>query len=244
LQWSVEVHCIQSERQALLKIKQDLIDPLNRLASWAVDGNCCQWVGVVCNNITGHVQELHLQSVPPLLLEYFLIQAQYEAEIQAYARSMFGCMINPSLLDLKHLTYLDLSYNNFGLIAPIPEFLGSMKSLRYLNLFGVGFFGLIPPQLGNLSNLHYLNLGGFDYNFLSVMNLQWLSSLPSLQQLDLSGVDLSEVSNLQHVTNKKSLPCQTCACHIATLVLSQRHLVLTLHLSPPLIFPSITLETL
>ena len=65
-----EVHCIQSERQALLKIKQDLIDPSNRLASWAVDGNCCQWVGVVCNNITGHVQELHLQSVEPPLLEY------------------------------------------------------------------------------------------------------------------------------------------------------------------------------
>uniref|UniRef100_A0A2N9J0I0 Leucine-rich repeat-containing N-terminal plant-type domain-containing protein n=1 Tax=Fagus sylvatica TaxID=28930 RepID=A0A2N9J0I0_FAGSY len=34
------------------------------------------------------------------------------------------------------------------------------------------------------------------------MNLQWLSSLPSLQQLDLSGVDLSEVSDLQLVTNK------------------------------------------
>ena len=208
-----EVHCIQSERQALLKIKQDLIDPLNRLASWAVDGNCCQWVGVVCNNVTGHVQELHLQSVPPPSLELFSIQPQYEAEIQAYAQSMFGGMINPSLLDLKHLTYLDLSYNNFGLIAPIPEFLGSMKSLRYLNLFGAGFLGLIPPQLGNLSNLYYLNLGGFGYNFLSVMNLQWLSSLHSLQQLDLSGVDLSEVSDLKHVTNKVTSLSDLCLSH-------------------------------
>jgi Leucine-rich repeat (LRR) protein len=208
-----EVHCIQSERQALLKIKQDLIDPSNRLASWVVDGNCCQWVGVVCSNVTGHVQELHLQSVPPPLLEYFSIQAQYEAEIQAYALSMFGGMINPSLLDLKHLTYLDLSYNNFDFIAPIPEFLGSMKSLRYLNLFGAGFLGLIPPQLGNLSNLHYLNLGGFGYNFLSVMNLQWLSSLHSLQQLDLSGVDLSEVSDLQPVTNKVTSLSDLCLSH-------------------------------
>jgi Leucine-rich repeat (LRR) protein len=212
-----EVHCIQSERQALLKIKQDLIDPSNRLDSWAVNGNCCQWFGVVCNNVTGHVQELHLQSVPPPVPEYFYIQAQYEAEIQAYARSMFGGMINPSLLDLKHLRYLDLSHNNFGLIAPIPEFLGSIKSLRYLNLFGAGFFGLIPPQLGNLSNLHYLNLGGFGYNFLSVMNLQWLSSLPSLQQLDLSGVDLSEVSDLQLVTNKVTSLSDLCLsyCNIS-----------------------------
>ncbi|KAM3696243.1 hypothetical protein ACJW31_06G023500 [Castanea mollissima] len=114
---------------------------------------------------------------------------------------MFGGKINPSLLDLKHLFYLDLSYNNFGLF-PIPEFLGSMKSLRYLNLFGAGFRELIPPQIGNLSNLHYLNLGGFGYNFLSVNNLQWLSSLPLLQVLDLSGVDLSNASDLLQVTNK------------------------------------------
>jgi Leucine-rich repeat (LRR) protein len=88
-----------------------------------------------------------------------------------------------------------------------------MKSLRYLNLFGAGFLGLIPPQLGNLSNLHYLNLGGFGYNFLSVMNLQWLSSLHSLQQLDLSGVDLSEVSDLQHVTNKVTSLSDLCLSH-------------------------------
>ncbi|KAM4092251.1 hypothetical protein ACB094_06G024600 [Castanea mollissima] len=190
-----EVHCIQSEQQALLRFKTDLSDPLNRLASWAGDGDCCQWEGVVCNNVTGHVQELNLRSFPPPLLEYFSIEAQYEAAIQSYAQSMFGGKINPSLLDLKHLFYLDLSYNNFGLF-PIPEFLGSMKSLRYLNLFGAGFGELIPPQIGNLSNLHYLNLGGFGYNFLSVNNLQWLSSLPLLQVLDLSGVDLSKASDL------------------------------------------------
>ncbi|KAL4618782.1 hypothetical protein ACB092_06G034800 [Castanea dentata] len=196
-----EVHCIQSEQQALLRFKKDLTDPLNRLASWAGDGDCCQWVGVVCNNVTGHVQGLHLGSFPPPLIEFFSIDPQYEAAIQSYSKSMFGGKINPSLLDLKHLFYLDLSYNYFGLI-PIPKFLGSMKSLRYLNLFGAGFGELIPPQIGNLSNLHYLNLGGFGYNFLSVNNLQWLSSLPLLQVLDLSGVDLSQASDLLQVTNK------------------------------------------
>uniref|UniRef100_A0A2N9EXB0 Leucine-rich repeat-containing N-terminal plant-type domain-containing protein n=1 Tax=Fagus sylvatica TaxID=28930 RepID=A0A2N9EXB0_FAGSY len=227
-----EVHCIQrpvahfecNEPQTLhCKRFHHILFPRLSLVDvtvhylWAVDGNCCQWVGVVCNNVTGHVQELHLQSVPPPWLELFSIQAQYEAEIQAYARSMFGGMINPSLLDLKHLTYLDLSYNNFGCIAPIPEFLGSMKSLRYLNPFGAGFLGLIPPQFGNLSNLYYLNLGGFGYNFLSVMNLQWLSSLHSLQQLDLSGVDHSEVPDLQHVTNKVTSLSDLCLsnCNIS-----------------------------
>ena len=41
---------------------------------------------------------------------------------------MFDGKINPSLLDLKHLIYLDLSYNDFGGIQ-IPKFLGSMGSL-------------------------------------------------------------------------------------------------------------------
>ena len=75
---------------------------------------------------------------------------------------MFGGKINPSLLDLKHLIYLDLSYNNFG-GTHIPKFLGSMGRLRYLNLYQAGFVGLIPHQLGNLSNLQYLNLGNNYY---------------------------------------------------------------------------------
>ena len=41
---------------------------------------------------------------------------------------MFGGKLNPSLLDLKHLNYSDLSFNNF-FASPILEFLGSIKSL-------------------------------------------------------------------------------------------------------------------
>ena len=123
---SDQVRCIESERQALLKFKQDLKDPLNRLVSWAGDGDCCHWVGVVCHNVTSHVYELHLRSIPLPPYDYSGDVNIYDAEVEAYERSKFGGNINPSLLDLKHLNYLDLSYNNFN-GTQIPRFLSSME---------------------------------------------------------------------------------------------------------------------
>ncbi|KAK6278778.1 hypothetical protein POUND7_019045 [Theobroma cacao] len=100
---------------------------------------------------------------------------------------------------LKHLNYLDLSNNAFEGI-PIPKFLGSIESLRYLNLSHAGFKGLVPHQLGNLSSLQILNLAD-DEGYLYVANLQWLSGLSSLEHLDLSNVSLIEVSNWLKVVN-------------------------------------------
>uniref|UniRef100_A0A2N9G1H1 Leucine-rich repeat-containing N-terminal plant-type domain-containing protein n=1 Tax=Fagus sylvatica TaxID=28930 RepID=A0A2N9G1H1_FAGSY len=189
-----EVTCIETERQALLRFKQHLQDPSNRLASWVGDGDCCQWVGVVCHNVTGHVHELHLRSFPPVQDDFVTDEEQH----RGYMLSMFGGKINHSLLDLKHLNYLDLSYNHFSDIQ-IPEFSGSMGSLRYLNLSNARFQGVIPHQLGNLSNLHYLNLAGYG---LYAMNLQWLSGLPLLRYLDMSHIDLSKASDWLQVINK------------------------------------------
>ncbi|KAK7816649.1 receptor-like protein EIX1 [Quercus suber] len=210
-----ELRCIESDRHALLNFKQHLTDPSNRLASWAAasDVDCCHWVGVVCDNRTGHVLRLHLRTHFPVYDEITRLydEDQREAQYEAYSRSRFGGKINPSLLDLKHLIYLDLSYNDFGGIQ-IPKFLGSMGSLRYLNLSHAGFVGLIPHQLGNLSNLQYLNLGdnfhennnnnNYYYYLLYVKNLQWLSGLPLLQHLDLSSADLSKASDLLQEINK------------------------------------------
>nr|POE64647.1 lrr receptor-like serine/threonine-protein kinase fls2 [Quercus suber] len=189
-----QLRCIDTERHALLTFKQDLIDPLNRLSSWTVDGDCCHWLGVVCHNLTAHVHQLHLTTFPP--------PGGFETleQVEAWERSMFGGKLNPSLLDLKHLNYFDLSFNNFS-ASPIPEFLGSMKSLTSLNLSNARFVGLIPHQLGNLSNLLYLNLEGYGFNDLYVNNLEWLSGLPLLQHLDMSYVNLSKASDWVQLTN-------------------------------------------
>jgi len=165
----LNMSCSERERNALLSFKHGLADPSNRLASWSEEKDCCSWPGVRCNNFTGQVMELNLNT-----------------SVGSPYRELSG-EISPSLLELKSLTRLDLSSNYF-VLTPIPSFLGSMESLRYLDLSLSGFMGLIPHQLGNLSNLQHLNLG---YNYaLQIDSLDWIPRLSSLEYLDLSYADL------------------------------------------------------
>ncbi|XP_016718151.2 receptor-like protein EIX2 [Gossypium hirsutum] len=151
------VLCIESERKALLKFKNDLVDPSNRLSSWVEGGDCCKWLGVVCHNSTGHINQLHLAA--PLSVPHFDAPVgEWDAYHRSKNNSPLGGKINPSLLELKHLSSLDLSNNNFSGIQ-IPKFFGLLESLTYLNLSQARFRGAIPHNLGNLSKLQYLDLG-------------------------------------------------------------------------------------
>lgn len=167
--------CIEKERQSLLRFKKSLTDPSNMLSSWDTEHDCCKWEKVVCDSSTGHVVELKLQSPD--------------------WNSRLGGKINPSLLNLKFLRFLDISQNNFYGIS-IPDFFGSMVSLEYLNISSCGFQGTIP-SLRNLSNLRGLDLS----QMLDIDDLQWLSNLTHLEYLDLTYVNMSKIHDWLDIVN-------------------------------------------
>ncbi|KAJ0794877.1 putative non-specific serine/threonine protein kinase [Helianthus annuus] len=199
------VLCIEGERQALLRFKNDLTDETNRLNSWVdEERDCCRWVGIVCDNSTGHVHRIHLPGPDDHCnFEDYGTPKEYE---EASKQRLKGD-INPSLLDLKQLKHLDLSCNDFGGIQ-VPKFIGSLENLKYLNLSSSNFGGTIPPQLGNLSELHILALGSFHNRFVPIKtimwNMQWLSGLRWLHHLDMSGVNLSKATDWHQVINTLS----------------------------------------
>ncbi|KAL5173640.1 Receptor-like protein EIX2 [Glycine soja] len=178
------IMCIQTEREALLQFKAAIEDPYGMLSSWTTS-DCCQWQGIRCSNLTAHVLMLDLHG-----------HINY-----SYA---FNREIHKSLMELQQLNYLNLSSNSFQ-GRGIPEFLGSLTNLRYLDLSFSYFGGKIPTQFGSLSHLKYLDLCGNRYLQGSIP-LQ-LGNLSQLQHLDLSAnqfegkipSQLVNLSQLQHL---------------------------------------------
>ncbi|XP_059658342.1 receptor-like protein EIX2 [Cornus florida] len=184
------VSCIKSELKALTKFREVLIDHSNRLSAW-VGEDCCTWTGVDCSNKTGRVLKLDLRN--PILFN-LAMYITYDNYTTYHERARLQGEINPSILDLKHLNYLNLSNNDFSSMKQMPSFLGSLKNLRHLDLSNSFFEGQVPYHLGNLSRLQYLNL---HMNSLHGPIPDAIGSLASLTFLDLSNnfFDISLMPN-------------------------------------------------
>ncbi|KAH7667724.1 Non-specific serine/threonine protein kinase protein, partial [Dioscorea alata] len=203
--------CIKAERDALLAFKSELIyHKAHPISSWGIyTDDCCQWAGVHCDNNSGHIVRLNprLWRPPPNIFD------DYNDYVWCDKSGLSGT-ISESLIGLKHLTYLDLSFNCFLNIS-IPKFLSSLENLVHLDLSYSGFTGVIPHELGNLTRLRYLNLANYDNK---VDDAEWLSGLSSLRYLFLNHVNFSGVNNVMQSLNKlqhlKSVSLLNCTMNI------------------------------
>ncbi|KAF8043771.1 hypothetical protein BT93_A1940 [Corymbia citriodora subsp. variegata] len=168
--------CREQEREALLQFRQSFIDSSSLLSSWKGQ-DCCNWEGVTCDREYGHVIKIQLPQ--PIEDEEVLFLAGE---------------LNSSLLHLRYLNHLDLSGINSN-HRSIPEFFGSMKQLRYLNLSFSNFYGTVPRQLGNLTKLEVLDLHNFAGD-LVVDDALWVSYLRSLKYLDMRGTNFVNIRGL------------------------------------------------
>ncbi|KAI9091614.1 hypothetical protein K1719_028057 [Acacia pycnantha] len=172
--------CVETDKQALLKLKVDFTDDFGILSSWKQEADCCEWNGISCNRLTGHVTKIQVSHNDSVYLEG---------------------KIDSSLCDLQHLTHLNLAYNEFG-GSKIPKCIGSLNQLRELNLSNAGLGDTIPHELRNLSNLQTLDIG---HNYqLIANNLEWIFNLSSLRYLDLSQVNLSQALDWHSSLSKMS----------------------------------------
>ncbi|CAJ2653684.1 unnamed protein product [Trifolium pratense] len=176
--------CIENEMHALLELKASMVlDDTYLLPTWdSKSHGCCAWEGIVCSNQTGHVEML---------------------DLNGYQFGRFPGEINPSLMELQHLKYLNLRWNYFS-NSIFPDFFGSLSNLRYLDLQSSFNGGKIPNDLARLSHLQYLDLSS---NELKGTIPHQLGNLSHLQYLDLSDNNLGgtiphqlgSLSNLQEL---------------------------------------------
>ncbi|KAJ9555517.1 hypothetical protein OSB04_010131 [Centaurea solstitialis] len=166
--------CFDKERLALLDFKARLEDPDDQLSTWrAEDSDCCKWIGVACDNQTGHVTTLDLSNY------YYTVGGPLRG---------LGGEISPSLVNLSYLNRLDLSFNSFH--GTIPSSIGLLYQLRYLRLSHNWLHGIIPPETG-VTNFRNLSLD----EPRMIENLDWLSNLSHLQHFEMNKISLAKANH-------------------------------------------------
>ncbi|KAL1174761.1 hypothetical protein V6Z11_A04G038300 [Gossypium hirsutum] len=163
--------CKESERKTLLEFKQSLqaqdSSGNDVLSSWKSE-ECCVWVGVSCNNLTGYVEKLDFRS---------------------RFKDVAGT-ISSSLLKLHHLRLLDL-INTFT-VGKL-EWLSHLSFIRELDLSFVSLSSANDwsQVINKLPFLEELSLSHCDLPSISPSSFSFTNFSTSLTSLDLSGNSLT-----------------------------------------------------
>ncbi|KAI8570854.1 hypothetical protein RHMOL_Rhmol01G0069800 [Rhododendron molle] len=172
--------CRHDQRSALLQFKhvftvdsaassECVEDSYPRTLSWDENAtDCCDWDGVTCDGLTGHVVGLDLS-----------------------CSQLYGTIHpNSSLFQLSHLQRLNLAHNDF-INSSIPFAFGSLASLTHLNLSFSAFSGSIPSELSLLPKLISLDLSSYRLKLEPLHFEILVKNLTQLQELFLHAVSIS-----------------------------------------------------
>jgi len=210
LSWGLQkmnrAQALPPEAQILLQMKTSVEDPHSSMKDWedSIDAPC-SWNGITCDNSTGMVTEI--------ILETKFLNGPFPSNIcglrnlkklQLAVNYLYG-NLPWTLMNCSQLKYLNLSNNSLS--GTLPDF-SPLKSLQILDLTFNNFTGSFPSSVGSLPELTSLNLGNNPFrpgkipqelvnlkklNYLGLSFCNLVGEIPSfiLNFTDLGLVDLS-----------------------------------------------------
>ncbi|XP_044473201.1 receptor-like protein EIX1 [Mangifera indica] len=182
---STHMDCIESERQALLRFKQDLIDSSNR-----------QPLGLLPMDIVAHGLGTIGGKINLALLDLKRLIFLDSSD------NYFGVQIPNFLGSMKNLRYLDLSGSKY--VGMVPPQLGNLSNLHHLNLGGNPLIAENLNWVSSLSSLQHLDFSALDIQKPSD-TFPIINTLPSLRVLRLSSCGLTHLPDSLPNLNFSSL---------------------------------------
>ncbi|XP_027356300.1 receptor-like protein 53 [Abrus precatorius] len=171
--------CHPDQSSALLQFKNSLVtntiyacDESLKIATWKNGTDCCSWLGVTCNTLSGHVIGLNLSC----------------EGLQGIIHS------NSTLFHLSHLQTLNLSFNVLSQFQFPSQFGGMFMSLKHLDLSYSYIRGEIPSEISQLSKLVSLNLTwNFELKWKETTLKSLLQNATNLRELLLDNTNMSSI---------------------------------------------------
>ncbi|XP_039173460.1 receptor-like protein 7 [Eucalyptus grandis] len=167
-----------------------------------------QIVDISSNNFNGTLPSKYLTTWEAMKAHVDMNRIQYPFLSGLYHQDTISVTIKGLQLELVKIltlfTSIDFSCNDFE--GPIPDILGDLKALYFLNLSKNGFSGPIPSSLGHLQQFESLDLSWNDLNgtipqqlsdltFLAFLNLSYNKlegSIPAAKQFSTFSKDAFE----------------------------------------------------
>ncbi|XP_042012625.1 receptor-like protein 19 [Salvia splendens] len=179
----IDGQCLDHQKNLLLDLKSELVfnsSLSQKLVTWNLTYDCCEWGGVECDGAG---------SVVSLLLDYESISGRIGE--------------SSTLLRLTHLSKLSLAGNDFT-STQIPKSIHLLTNLKHLDLSRSGFTGTIPNTLSNLTNLVHLDLSansltGSLPSFRSCHGLDTIDLRDNHLTGSLSRLDFGSLTNLSYL---------------------------------------------